>query len=282
MWNLPEPGIKPVSPALVGRFFTIESQGKPLFISTFRWKISLVLPSWSPKGKTLSALALPSYQWGHWKKLWNKWFFKRQRARREAAEHEGLKTGSVWANQIHIVKKLDDGTLPDLAISEEVARPFASLADEPLDCDWPPLTEGLSKLPKEVVSTWPGRSRWTAGSIAEETEMEAEASWATGRKSHPTNCDFQVSAPCLGFLLFSRTYTSRMMTKSQQCHFLKGENELLFHMSICCSPQCLVLRPRAHPQLSTQPPKLTVPSSLSRVWELKRALETFLPPHKNN
>ena len=28
--NLPNPGIKPVSPALAGRFFTTESPGKPL------------------------------------------------------------------------------------------------------------------------------------------------------------------------------------------------------------------------------------------------------------
>ena len=159
----------------------------------------------------------------------------------------------------------------------------ADVPPQPLNCDWPPLTEGLSELPKEVVSTWPGRSRWTAGSIAEETEMEAEASWATGRKSHPANYYFQVSAPCLGFLFFSRrTYTSRMMTESQRCCFLKGENGLPFYMSFCCSPQCLVLRPRAHPQFSTHPPKLTAPSSLSRVRELKRALETFLPPRKTN
>ena len=29
MWNLPESGIKPVSPALAGRFFTAEPPGKP-------------------------------------------------------------------------------------------------------------------------------------------------------------------------------------------------------------------------------------------------------------
>ena len=46
-----------------------------LFASTFRWKIFLFLPSRSPKGRTLSALALLSYQLGHWKKLWNKWLF---------------------------------------------------------------------------------------------------------------------------------------------------------------------------------------------------------------
>ena len=154
----------------------------------------------------------------------------------------------------------------------------ADVPPQPLDWDWPPLTEGLGELPEEVFSTWLGRRRWTAGSIAEETEMEAEASRAIGRKSHPANYYFQVSAPCLGFLFFSRrTHTSRMMTESQQCHFLKGENEFQFYMSFCCSPQCLILRPRAHPQLSTQPPKLTVPSYLLRARELKRALEAFLP-----
>ena len=29
MWDLPGPGIEPVSPALVGRFFTTEPPGKP-------------------------------------------------------------------------------------------------------------------------------------------------------------------------------------------------------------------------------------------------------------
>ena len=29
LWAVPEPGIKPVSPALVGRFFTPEPQGNP-------------------------------------------------------------------------------------------------------------------------------------------------------------------------------------------------------------------------------------------------------------
>ena len=30
-WNLPRPGIEPMSPALAGRFFTTEPPGKPLF-----------------------------------------------------------------------------------------------------------------------------------------------------------------------------------------------------------------------------------------------------------
>jgi len=29
MWDLPGPGIKPMSPALAGRFFTTEPPGKP-------------------------------------------------------------------------------------------------------------------------------------------------------------------------------------------------------------------------------------------------------------
>ena len=32
MWNLPEPGIEPVHPALAGGFFTTEIPGKPLNI----------------------------------------------------------------------------------------------------------------------------------------------------------------------------------------------------------------------------------------------------------
>ena len=35
MWDLPQPGIKPMSPALTGRFFATEPPGKPLF--TFNW-----------------------------------------------------------------------------------------------------------------------------------------------------------------------------------------------------------------------------------------------------
>ena len=32
MWDLPGPGIKPVSPALAGGFFTTEPPGKPLLV----------------------------------------------------------------------------------------------------------------------------------------------------------------------------------------------------------------------------------------------------------
>ena len=35
MWDLPRPGIEPVSPALAGRFFTTESPGKPLNFAEF-------------------------------------------------------------------------------------------------------------------------------------------------------------------------------------------------------------------------------------------------------
>ena len=43
MWNLPRQGIKPVSPALAGRFFTTEPPGKPLlFLSIL--KTSLDFP----------------------------------------------------------------------------------------------------------------------------------------------------------------------------------------------------------------------------------------------
>jgi len=34
MWDLPGPGIKPMSPALAGRFFTIESPEKPCVVLT--------------------------------------------------------------------------------------------------------------------------------------------------------------------------------------------------------------------------------------------------------
>ena len=33
MWDLPRPGIEPVSPALAGRFFTTEPPGKPYRLS---------------------------------------------------------------------------------------------------------------------------------------------------------------------------------------------------------------------------------------------------------
>ena len=31
MWDLPRPGVEPVSPALAGAFFTTEETGKPIF-----------------------------------------------------------------------------------------------------------------------------------------------------------------------------------------------------------------------------------------------------------
>ena len=33
MWDLPEPGIEPVSPALAGVFFTAEPLGKPFHLT---------------------------------------------------------------------------------------------------------------------------------------------------------------------------------------------------------------------------------------------------------
>ena len=44
MWDLPGPGIKPVSPALAGRFFTTEPPGKPLFIYLSFYLFILVVP----------------------------------------------------------------------------------------------------------------------------------------------------------------------------------------------------------------------------------------------
>ena len=35
MWDLPDPGIEPVSPALAGGFFTIEPLGKPPPVQSF-------------------------------------------------------------------------------------------------------------------------------------------------------------------------------------------------------------------------------------------------------
>ena len=33
MWDLPEPGIEPVSPALAGEFFTVVTAGKPEIVT---------------------------------------------------------------------------------------------------------------------------------------------------------------------------------------------------------------------------------------------------------
>ena len=37
MWDLPRPGLEPVSPALAGRFSTTAPPGKPLFVCFFLW-----------------------------------------------------------------------------------------------------------------------------------------------------------------------------------------------------------------------------------------------------
>ena len=36
MWDLPRPGLEPVSPALAGRFSTTEPPGKPLYFAHFK------------------------------------------------------------------------------------------------------------------------------------------------------------------------------------------------------------------------------------------------------
>ena len=36
MWDLPGPGVEPMSPALAGGFFTTEPRGKPPVINFFR------------------------------------------------------------------------------------------------------------------------------------------------------------------------------------------------------------------------------------------------------
>ena len=38
MWDLPRPGLEPVSPALAGRFSTTAPPGKPLNVSLFFWQ----------------------------------------------------------------------------------------------------------------------------------------------------------------------------------------------------------------------------------------------------
>ena len=43
--GLPDPGIKPMSPALASRFFTAEPPGKPCFLLTL-WNFILVLNAW--------------------------------------------------------------------------------------------------------------------------------------------------------------------------------------------------------------------------------------------
>ena len=52
LWDLPRPGIEPMSPALAGRFFTTEPPGKPLhvlFLTTFLTNLNAILSSikWS-------------------------------------------------------------------------------------------------------------------------------------------------------------------------------------------------------------------------------------------
>ena len=51
MWDLPGPGMEPVSPALAGRFFTTEPPGKPSCIilehtlnGNFKWNNYLGIP----------------------------------------------------------------------------------------------------------------------------------------------------------------------------------------------------------------------------------------------
>ena len=52
IWDLPRPGIEPMSPALAGGFFTIEPRGKPLhvlFLTSFLTNLNAILSSikWS-------------------------------------------------------------------------------------------------------------------------------------------------------------------------------------------------------------------------------------------
>ena len=45
MWDLPRPGIEPVSPALVGRFLTTGPQGEPVVLFTLVFPITSTVPS---------------------------------------------------------------------------------------------------------------------------------------------------------------------------------------------------------------------------------------------
>jgi len=68
--DLPDLGIKPVSPALAGRFFTAEPSGKPYQIHYLLFKLDhfpkllhlliVILPSWSLGFKNLSYLSFLS------------------------------------------------------------------------------------------------------------------------------------------------------------------------------------------------------------------------------
>ena len=42
MWDLPGPGIEPVSPALAGRFSTIAPPGKPLISDKIDFKVKAI------------------------------------------------------------------------------------------------------------------------------------------------------------------------------------------------------------------------------------------------
>ena len=64
MWDLPRPGLKPVSPALAGRFSTTAPPGKPLLVSwmyflagfLLLYETQLLIP-WSPR--SISAGLIP-------------------------------------------------------------------------------------------------------------------------------------------------------------------------------------------------------------------------------
>ena len=45
MWDLPRPGLEPVSPALAGRFPTNAPPGKPLFIYFIHSSLYLLIPN---------------------------------------------------------------------------------------------------------------------------------------------------------------------------------------------------------------------------------------------
>ena len=64
MWDLPRPGLEPVSPALAGRFLTTEPPGKPGQQDSYMREVSLVGTAVSWRGPALPATAANAHlQW---------------------------------------------------------------------------------------------------------------------------------------------------------------------------------------------------------------------------
>ena len=59
MKNLPRPGLKPVSPALPGRFFTTEPPGKPVYLLLKVGSLRLLRKIRNPDGSQVVVLYIP-------------------------------------------------------------------------------------------------------------------------------------------------------------------------------------------------------------------------------